>query len=48
MIDFENGSVSQLQQADPNDVMPQVQPLLIQGEQVQFTHERLSRAPCRG
>lgn len=34
MIDFKNGSVFRLAEADPADVAPSVAPLIIQGEEV--------------
>ena len=34
MIDFQNGSVFKLKQTDTQSVMPLVEPLLIDGEQV--------------
>ncbi len=36
MIDFNNGSVFKLNPCDPNEVIAQVAPFLIQGEQVIF------------
>ncbi|WP_229072163.1 PH domain-containing protein [Actinoplanes sp. DH11] len=37
MIDFSNGSVFKLNPCDPQEVIPQVAPFLIQGEQVFYT-----------
>jgi hypothetical protein len=37
VIDFSNGSVFKLNPCDPNEVVPQVAPFLIQGEHVIFT-----------
>lgn len=59
MIDFKNGSVFKLQQANPSEFMAQVQPLLVQGEQVQsafktvrdfvvFTDKRLIACNVQG
>ncbi|MEV6306678.1 PH domain-containing protein [Actinoplanes sp. NPDC051861] len=36
MIDFANGSVFKLNPCDPNEVVPQVAPFLVQGERVIF------------
>ena len=59
MIDFKNGSVFKLQQVNPSEFMPRVQPLLVQGEQVQsafktvrdfvvFTDKRLIACNVQG
>ncbi len=59
MIDFTNGSVFKLSPCDPNDIAPQVAPLLVQGEQfvatfkamrdfVVFTDKRLIAVNVQG
>ena len=39
MIDFSNGSVFKLSQCSPEDIATQVEPLLIQGEQLVATYK---------
>ena len=41
MIDFSNGSVFKLSQCNPQDIAPQIEPLLIQGEQVIATYKAI-------
>lgn len=59
MIDFSNGSVFKLSQINPQDILPAVAPLLVQGEQaiscfkavrdfVVFTNKRLIAVNVQG